>query len=94
MKRIKRLEPLWLSYRKTVIPKAASNGQVNSFRNAFYGGAISLFLAMGDVVYKEDGAIEEPTEESMHAFAELQQELKDFAVEKGFRAYSGSRSVQ
>jgi biotin synthase-like enzyme len=71
----KRLEALWASYERDVIPTKAGAIQRQESRRAFYAGAAALFGA----VLRGLTEGEEPTEEDLRMLDELQEELVEHA---------------
>ena len=73
----KLIDEQWRTYSERVVPANASDAQRMETRNAFYGGAVTLFAAILNSV--EPGT--EPTDNDLKVFDDLQAEFDDFGAE-------------
>lgn len=73
----KRIEKEWNIFKEHVIPKTADERQVDAMRTAFYGGCISLFHLVLNIL--EPGT--EATEKDLDVMTELQKEMFEFRDE-------------
>ncbi len=71
------IEKGWESYRRTVVPKDASEVQLKETRQAFFAGAAILFQTI--MMSMDSG--EEPTDADMRRMQALQDELDEFGAQ-------------
>lgn len=76
-----KIDSEWRNYAERVIPSVASDVQRRECRLAFYGGAMSLFSILMNLL--EEG--EEPTDADLGLMDALNEEMLQFAkdVEQG-----------
>ena len=83
----KYIEAAWNEFAKTCIPVGASEIQVKDLRNAFYGGAATLW----QIIMVGLTPSSEPTDQDMHMMENLQQELDEFGADLDKRAFGGTQ---
>ncbi len=68
------IEQAWQSFLANVVPKDASQAQIDDTRNAFFGGASILFtLIIGGL---DEGS--EETEADLNLFSAIQDEITEY----------------
>ena len=68
------IENSWLSYKKRVVPKDASETQIRETRIAFYAGVVTVWT----LFEKLDYSTGEPTKEDLQMLDSVDKEVKDF----------------
>lgn len=83
-----RIELLWLSYERDVIPREAGSIQRIESKRAFFAGAASILGDLAEAISGEDTAIKEDEK----IMLEVQQELENFIKTVGNEHFDGGNA--